>query len=72
MVVIAANDGYLPGCVTFALRGGRGSLPALLRAALPPSAASQAGPALASMLIYVLMAGVLAVRPEGLFPGRTG
>ena len=35
MVVIAANDGYLPGRVTFALRGGEGSLPALLRAALP-------------------------------------
>jgi single-stranded-DNA-specific exonuclease len=38
MVVIAANDGYLPGCVTFALRGGEGSLPALLRSALPHDA----------------------------------
>ena len=28
------------------------------------------GPALASMLIYVLMAVVLALRPEGLFPAR--
>jgi hypothetical protein len=32
----------------------------------------ETGPALASMLIYVLMAGVLAFRPEGLFPARTG
>src|SRR4051794_5061329 len=34
-VVIAANAGYLPGRVTFAMRGGEGSLLALLRAALP-------------------------------------
>ncbi len=34
---------------------------------LEPSAANQIGPALASMLIYVLMAAVLAVRPHGLF-----
>jgi branched-chain amino acid transport system permease protein len=30
------------------------------------------GPALASMLIYLLMAVVLAVRPAGLFPARGG
>jgi len=51
---------------------GRAFLPPLLATALGPQAANQAGPALASMLIYVLMAGVLAVRPEGLFPARTG
>jgi single-stranded-DNA-specific exonuclease len=34
-VVLAANDGYLEGRVTFAARGGGVSLPALLRAALP-------------------------------------
>jgi len=35
-VVIAANDGYLPGRVNFAVRGGGGTdLRALLRAALP-------------------------------------
>jgi single-stranded-DNA-specific exonuclease len=34
-VVIAANDGYLPGRVNFAMRGGEGSLLARLRAALP-------------------------------------
>ena len=33
--VIAANDGYLPGRVNFAVRGGDGDLRALLRAALP-------------------------------------
>jgi single-stranded-DNA-specific exonuclease len=34
-MVIAANDGYLPGRVNFSVRGGMGSLPAQLRAALP-------------------------------------
>jgi single-stranded-DNA-specific exonuclease len=34
-VVIAANTGYLPGKVNFAVRGGSGDLRALLRAALP-------------------------------------
>lgn len=35
---------------------------------LPPSAANDVGPAIASMLIYILMAAVLFVRPSGLFP----
>ena len=34
-LVLAANDGYLPGRVNFSARGGQGSLPQLLRAALP-------------------------------------
>ncbi len=47
---------------------GRAYLPDLLRLFLSPAAASTAGPALSSMLIYVLMAIVLVLRPEGLFP----
>lgn len=38
-----------------------------LRLIMNPSAANQIGPALASMLIYVLMALVLFWRPQGLF-----
>jgi single-stranded-DNA-specific exonuclease len=34
-VVVAANDGYLPGRVSFAVRGGSGDLRAVLRAAVP-------------------------------------
>jgi single-stranded-DNA-specific exonuclease len=34
-VVVAANDGYLPGRVNFAVRGGHGDLRGLLRGALP-------------------------------------
>ena len=47
---------------------GRLLAPTLLRAVLEPSAASQTGRAIAPMLIYVLMAAVLFVRPAGLFP----
>jgi branched-chain amino acid transport system permease protein len=47
---------------------GRAYLPDILRIVLNPTAASTAGPALSSMLIYLLMATVLVVRPEGLFP----
>jgi branched-chain amino acid transport system permease protein len=47
---------------------GRAFLPDLLKLFLTPAAASTAGPALSSMLIYVLMAIVLVLRPEGLFP----
>ncbi len=42
-----------------------------LRLVLDPSAANQIGPALASMLIYVLMAAILWVRPQGLFRARS-
>jgi branched-chain amino acid transport system permease protein len=47
---------------------GRAFVPDILRSVLSASAASTLGPALASMLIYILMAGVLVFRPEGLFP----
>ena len=47
---------------------GRAFLPDLLRKVLSSAAAATAAPALSSMLIYLLMAIVLVVRPEGLFP----
>src|ERR1700732_4356902 len=49
---------------------GRAFLPDLLRQVLSSAAASTAAPALSSMLIYLLMAMVLVVRPEGLFPAN--
>jgi branched-chain amino acid transport system permease protein len=49
---------------------GRAFLKPLLAAVLSPTAAEAAGPALASMLIYLLMAVVLALRPQGLFAAR--
>lgn len=47
---------------------GRTLLPTLLRSFLERSSADIAGPALASMMIYLLMAFVLAIKPKGLFP----
>lgn len=49
---------------------GRALLPTLLRATLPADTASTLGPALASILIYLLMAAILFFRPQGLFPAR--
>lgn len=49
---------------------GRAFLPFLLRQVTERSLADAAGPALASMLIYLLMAVVLAWRPQGLFPAN--
>jgi branched-chain amino acid transport system permease protein len=51
---------------------GRAFLPTLLREFLERSVAQAVGPAVASMLIYLLMAVVLALRPQGLFPVRHG
>lgn len=42
--------------------------PMLLRNLLDPSAASQMGRTLAPMLVYILMAVILVIRPSGLFP----
>jgi branched-chain amino acid transport system permease protein len=42
----------------------------VLRLVMGPSAARTVGPAIASMLIYLLMAVVLYVRPTGLFPAK--
>ena len=50
---------------------GRAFLPDLLKLVLSPAGASTAGPALSSMLIYLVMAVILIVRPEGLFPASS-
>lgn len=46
---------------------GRAFLPMMLREVVARDIANAAGPAIASMLIYILMACVLALRPNGLF-----
>ncbi len=51
---------------------GRTLLPSLLRNIMERSSADIAGPAIASMMIYILMAIVLALRPRGLFPVQRG
>ena len=49
---------------------GRAFLPILFGAFFRPQLASAAGPAIASVAIYLLMAVVLYFRPQGLFPAR--
>ncbi len=51
---------------------GRTFLPMFIREFADREVANAAGPALASMLIYLLMAVVLAWRPQGLFPAHRG
>ncbi len=49
---------------------GRSFLDIVILAFLPANAAEAAGPALSSMLIYLLMAVILFFRPQGLFPPK--
>lgn len=78
VVIVIGGTGSIRGAFVAALliglvnTVGRSLLPDLLRLVLDASSARQAGAALASMLVYVAMAAVLAVRPAGLFPVRTG
>ena len=51
---------------------GRVYIPMLLRETFERSVAQAIGPALASIMIYLLMACVLALRPQGLFPVKHG
>jgi branched-chain amino acid transport system permease protein len=78
VVIVLGGPGSVRGAFAAALLVGltdtlgRTLLDAALRLALGPSAARMAGAALASMLIYLLMAAVLAFRPGGLLPARGG
>ena len=76
VVIVIGGIGSIRGALAGALivgmvdTLGRAFLKPILGTLLSPTAAESAGPALASMLIYLLMAAVLAVRPAGLFPAR--
>ncbi|SLN77425.1 branched-chain amino acid ABC transporter permease [Oceanibacterium hippocampi] len=76
VVIVIGGIGSIRGAFLAALiiglidTVGRSILPDLLNLMLPQAAASTAAPALSSMLTYVLMALVLAIRPAGLFPPR--
>ena len=71
---IGSIRGALVGAVILGIVDtlGRAFLKPLLGTLISPPAAESAGPALASMLIYLLMAAVLTFRPQGLFPARGG
>jgi branched-chain amino acid transport system permease protein len=69
---IGSIQGALVGAVLVGMVDtiGRAFLPIAFGAFLPPQFASAAGPAIASVAIYLLMAVVLFIRPQGLFPAR--
>ena len=71
---IGSIRGALVGAVVVGMVDtlGRAFLKPMLSTLIGPSAANDAGPALASMLIYLLMAAVLFFRPQGLFPAVRG
>jgi branched-chain amino acid transport system permease protein len=76
VVIVIGGIGSIRGALVGALivgivdTLGRAFLKPLLGSVISPPAAEAAGPALASMLIYLLMAVVLALRPAGLFQAR--
>ena len=76
VVIVIGGIGSIRGAIVGALvvgmadTLGRAFLKPMLATMISPPAADKAGPALASMSIYLLMAAVLFFRPEGLFPAR--
>ncbi len=78
VVIIVGGIGSIRGAFIAALviglvdTLGRSMMTDILKLFMDASAANQIGPALASMLIYVLMAAILFFKPTGLFaPGKT-
>src|SRR5450830_30573 len=77
VVVVIGGIGSVPGAAVGALivgvvdTLGRGLLPQLFALFLSPDAAASVGPALGSMMIYLVMIAVLFWRPSGLFPARS-
>jgi branched-chain amino acid transport system permease protein len=78
VVIVIGGIGSIRGAFLAALLVGlietlgRSLMPDLMRLFMAPSPARQAGAAIASMLVYIAMAAILAVRPQGLFPVRAG
>ena len=77
VVIIIGGIGSIRGAFVAAIivglidTVGRAFLPDVLHAVLSTNAAATLGPALSSMLIYMLMAAILVVRPQGLFPAAS-
>jgi branched-chain amino acid transport system permease protein len=76
VVIIVGGIGSMKGAFVAALliglidTLGRSFLVDFFKLIMPVNAAATAAPAISAMLIYILMAAVLAVRPQGLFPPK--
>ncbi|MGE6783818.1 branched-chain amino acid ABC transporter permease [Ensifer adhaerens] len=77
VVIVIGGIGSIKGALVGAVivgvvdTMGRFLLPSLLALTMPASQATMIGAALASMLIYVVMALILAFRPSGLFSAQS-
>ena len=77
VVIIIGGIGSIKGAFIAALivglidTLGRSFLDGLLKLFISDQNAETAAPALAAMMIYILMALVLAIRPQGLFPPKS-
>jgi branched-chain amino acid transport system permease protein len=77
VVIVIGGIGSIRGAFVAALivglidTLGRAFLPDMLHAVLSTDAALTLAPALSSMSIYMLMAAILVIRPEGLFPAAS-
>lgn len=76
VVVVIGGIGSIKGALVGALLVGltdtlgKALLPGLFAQVMEPASANTIGASLASMLIYILMAGVLIWRPQGLYGAR--
>ncbi|MHA6641601.1 branched-chain amino acid ABC transporter permease [Mesorhizobium sp. A623] len=76
VVIVIGGIGSIKGALVGAIlvgtvdTMGRFLLPKLLALALPSAQANMVGAAIASMLIYIVMALILAFKPRGLFAGH--
>jgi branched-chain amino acid transport system permease protein len=76
VVIVIGGIGSIKGALIGAMLVGivdtlgRVLLPSFFQWFMEPSAAASVGSALASMLIYLLMAIILAIKPKGLFPAN--
>ncbi|MFT4650294.1 MAG: branched-chain amino acid transport system permease protein [Polaribacter sp.] len=76
VVIVIGGIGSIKGALIGAMLVGivdtlgRVLLPSIFQWFMEPSAAASVGSALASMLIYLLMAIILAIKPKGLFPAN--
>ena len=74
VIIIIGGIGSIRGAFVAAIMVGlidtigRAFLPDLLRIVMTSRGAATVAPALSSMMIYLVMAIVLVVRPQGLFP----
>ena len=76
VVIIVGGIGSMKGAFVAAIliglidTLGRSFLDDFFKIVMSPEAAENAAPAVSAMLIYIIMAAVLAFRPQGLFPPK--